>query len=68
MVVADGADWVSSEYMIDQRTNPIQDTAAARKSLVGIAGTYGRKGPWSECLGAGLEGVSDRDFRCAHPS
>ena len=48
--LADVADWVSPEYMIDQRTNPAQDTANAKKSLVGIAGTYGRKGPWSECL------------------
>jgi hypothetical protein len=49
-VLADGTDWVSPEYLIDQRTNPIQDTASAKKSLVGIAGTYGRKGPWSKCL------------------
>lgn len=49
-VLADGTDWVSPEYMIDQRTNPIQDTADAKKSLVGIAGTYGRRGPWSKCL------------------
>ena len=49
LLLADGADWVSPEYMIDQRTNPTQDTANAKKSFVGIAGTYGRKGPWSEC-------------------
>ena len=48
-LLADGADWVSPEYMIDQRTNPTQDTANAKKSFVGIAATYGRKGPWSEC-------------------
>ena len=48
LLSADGADWVSPEYMIDQRTNPTQDTANAKKSFVGIAGTYGKKGPWSE--------------------
>ena len=48
-VLADGTDWVSPEYLIDQRTNPIQDTASAKKSLISIAGTYGRKGPWSKC-------------------
>jgi len=48
LVLADGADWVSPEYMVDQRTNPIKDTADAKKSLVGIAGTYGKKGPWSK--------------------
>lgn len=48
-MLADGTDWVSPEYMVDQRTNPVQDTTDAKKSLVGIAGTYGRKGPWSKC-------------------
>ena len=71
LVLGDVCDWVSPEYMIDQRTNPIQDTANAKKSLVGIAGTYGRKGPWSKCLVA-VSGVSTviliATVRCAHPS
>ena len=67
LLSADGTDWVSPEYMIDQRANPIQDTADAKKSLVGIAGTYGRKGPWSKCstsvsFSLARRGVSDCDF------
>ena len=61
--LADGTDWVSPEYMIDQRTNPIQDTANAKKSMISIAGTYGRKGPWSECL-VSVFGVSREDYNC----
>ena len=38
-----------SEYTIDKWTNPDQDTMGAKKDLVGIVGTYGRKHPWSKC-------------------
>ena len=73
LVLADGVDWVSPEYMIDQRTNPTQDTAGAKKSLVGIAGTYGRKGPWSKCwifvsYASVRRGFLITAFRRAHPS
>jgi len=41
-VSADEADRVSLGYMIDQRMDPIWDTADAERSIVHISGTYER--------------------------
>ena len=46
---ANGIGWVSPKWIIGQRTNPIQDITDAKKRLVVIAGTYGRKGHWGKC-------------------
>jgi len=70
-VSANEADWASLGYVVDQRMDPIQATADAERSMVGISGTYERL--MEQALGIRLlrvswEGVLIVTLGRAHPS